>query len=61
MTKEVKAVQRWLKKPGNTEAKLAGAMGYESSVSVKNWVKRGNVPTYMRDKLSDFLTQEEEK
>jgi len=43
----VGALKRWLSKPGNTQAGLAAALGYRSSTTVAQWIKRGRIPDYM--------------
>ena len=55
MTKEIRAIKRWLKFEGNSEVVLASKLGYTSSVAIKMWIKRNNVPTYMRDRLTEVL------
>ena len=52
---ELTAVKKWLKKEGNTEAKLAYALGYTSSVAIKMWFKRKNVPSYMRVRTMEVI------
>jgi len=57
MPKELRAIKRWLKKDGNTEALLASRLGYKSSTVVAMWFKRKNVPEYMRARLEEAITQ----
>jgi len=57
MSKELKAIKKWLKKEGNTEALLAAKLGYTSSVAIKMWFKRENVPSYQREKLMEVLAK----
>ena len=57
MSKELRAIKKWLKKDGNTEALLAAKMGYTSSTAVTMWFKRNNVPEYQRPKLMEVITQ----
>lgn len=57
MSKELRAVKRWLKRDGNTEAVLAGRLGYTSSVAIKMWFKRNNVPEYQRLKLMEVIAK----
>lgn len=55
LQKELSAIRKWLKKEGNTEAKLAGVLGYQSSVAIKMWFRRGNVPVYMRARVMEVI------
>ena len=57
MSKELRAVKKWLKDAGNTEALLASKLGYTSSVVIKMWFKRNNVPEYQRAKLMEVIAQ----
>jgi hypothetical protein len=57
MSKELRAIKKWLKKDGNTEALLASRLGYTSSVSIKMWFKRNNVPEYQRTKLMEEIVR----
>jgi len=54
---ELSAIKKWLKKDGNTEAKLAYALGYQSSVAIKMWFKRKNVPVYMRQRTMEVIAK----
>ena len=55
LQKELNAVKRWLKKEGNTEAKLAYALGYTSSVAITMWFKRENIPTHMKQRVMEVI------
>lgn len=57
MTKELRAIKKWLKIDGNSEALLAAKLGYSSSSVVTMWFKRNNVPEYQRTKLMEVITQ----
>lgn len=57
MQTELSAIKKWLKKDGNTEAKLAYALGYQSSVAIKMWFKRKNVPVYMRQRTMEVIAK----
>jgi hypothetical protein len=46
-------VKTWLKKPGNTKVKLANSLGYNSSSTVGNWLRRKSIPEYMRDSIEE--------
>lgn len=47
-------LNRWLKKPGNSESKLAEILGFSSVSAIYNWKKRG-VPKYLQPMLKDFF------
>ena len=47
----LKQVKRWLNAPGNTKAKLAGLLGYETSAAITQWIKRGWVPERVKQRV----------
>ncbi len=51
----LKKVEKWLKRPGNTYAKLAKLMGYKSRSAIYNWLKRGRIPKEIYPKLKEVL------
>ena len=55
MTKELRAINRWLKKEGNTEALLASRLKYRSSTVITMWRKRNSVPEHMKLRLKEAL------
>ena len=55
--KQIKQLESWLKKDGNTKAGLADLMGYTSSVAIDMWIKRRRIPTYQLSKLKEIFTQ----
>ena len=40
----ISILKKWLKKDGNTKAKLAYLMGYESSLVIDKWLSRQEIP-----------------
>ena len=42
--KLLKQVQTWCAQPGNSKAKLAGLLGFETSSMISNWIARGEIP-----------------
>lgn len=44
--KIIKNLIAWLKIPGNTEAKIAVALGYRDAAPIKAWIRRKRIPTY---------------
>lgn len=54
----VKDLQKWLRKPGNSYAKVAVILGYEDSASIRQWVRRKSIPQYQADRVKKILTGE---
>jgi hypothetical protein len=52
-------LKKWLKKSGNSEAKLAVALGYRDAAPIKQWVRRGRIPTYQQDRVTEIVTKGE--
>ena len=48
-------LKRWLKKPGNSNVKLAYLLGYKSATTISNWLARGSVPDYIKPQLKEVL------
>jgi len=48
----VKRLIVWLKKKENSEVKLANMLGYHSSITIGNWIRRGKIP----NSRTEFLT-----
>ena len=36
----------WLQLEGNSKAKLAGLLGYESSETIQYWIRKKSIPTF---------------
>lgn len=47
----------WLKKPGNSCAKLASVLGYKDSAAIRQWVNRGSIPSYQVDRVKTVLQE----
>jgi hypothetical protein len=52
---EIKALKLWLKKPGNSAAQIAVALGYKSSVVVNQWIHRGRIPQHQIHWVMKFI------
>lgn len=37
-------LKKWLKKPGNNEAKLASLIGFKTSFTVRQWILKERIP-----------------
>jgi hypothetical protein len=57
----LKKMIAWLKKPGNTEAKLAVLLGYRDAAPVKAWVRRKRIPSYRIEQVTQIVTEGEKK
>lgn len=55
MQTELSSVKKWLKKDGNTKAKLAYALGYKSSVAIAMWIKRNRIPEHMKQRTMEII------
>lgn len=53
--KEIEKLNKWLKKPGNTKAKLASILGYGSSETISRWIERKRIPVHQQVRLSLIL------
>lgn len=54
----VKSLKNWLKKPGNTFASVAVALGYRDSAPIRQWVRRESIPDYQAERLKQLITGE---
>lgn len=57
----VQELKDWLKKPGNTCACIAVALGYRDSAPVSQWLRRGRVPSYQAVRVKQIITTGERK
>lgn len=48
-------LKKWLAKENNSRAKLAYLMGYESSVTITNWIKSKKIPRRETTRLANIL------
>lgn len=44
MKSTIKKVEAWLRKPGNTKAKLCSVLGYRTTATIDRWFQKGEVP-----------------
>jgi hypothetical protein len=54
----LKRIEMWLKKPNNTHAKMAVALGYQSTNAITQWFYKGVVPKNRIDQIDQFLLKE---
>ncbi len=50
-----KKLDKWLKKSGNSSSKLAYLLNYKSSSTIRNWVYRESIPSYVIPQLKKIL------
>jgi len=50
-------LKRWLKKDGNSEARLAAILGYRGSEAVRQWIRRGRIPTYQEMRVTQIVKE----
>jgi hypothetical protein len=55
------ALKSWLKKPGNSEAKLAVLVGYRDAAPIKAWIRRKRIPSYRIEQVTQIVTEGEKK
>lgn len=51
-------LKQWLKKSGNSNAKLAYLLGYKSGSTISNWLTRKTIPEYIRPQLRTILKKD---
>ncbi len=54
----VKQLKRWLKKPGNSYARVAVLLGYEDSASIRQWIRRNSIPRYQKERVKQIIQGE---
>jgi hypothetical protein len=54
----IKRLIKWAAQPKNTHAKLAVALGFESSNTVAQWFARRTVPKNRLEQVENFLRKE---
>lgn len=57
MTKELRAVKKWLEKENNSQALLAAKLGYTSSAVIAQWLRRNSIPTHMRERVMQEVSK----
>ena len=57
----LKRLQKWLKRPENTYARLANLMGYKSRSTIYNWLYRGRIPRELYPKLKEVFNESVQK
>ncbi len=51
----IEALEKWLKKKGNTPVKIAEKLGLRSSVTVTQWITRGAVPENREKQIKEII------
>lgn len=55
MERTLEKLNRWLSKPGNTQAALAAGLGYKTSETIRKWIENQEVPKVVRMRVLEFL------
>ncbi len=58
MKMECDAIKEWLQKPGNSPARLAGLLGYSTSMTVNQWLIRGRVSKWRVAEVMNLIQPE---
>lgn len=58
MRNTVSKLTAWLKQPGNTQAKLAYLLGYETSNVVTQWIKRERIPKHAEWRVLEIIDKD---
>lgn len=51
-------LKKWLKREGNSEARLAVALGYKDSAPIRQWLRRQRIPSYQEERVRTIVTKE---
>ena len=51
-------LKTWLKKPGNSFARVAVILGYKDSAPIRQWIARGKIPSYQQDRVKQLINGE---
>lgn len=51
----MKELVKWLKRPGNSQAKMAAILGYKTSTTIANWLTRGAIPEREKARVRDIV------
>jgi ABC-type uncharacterized transport system ATPase subunit len=57
----VKSLKKWLKKAGNSYAKVAVLLGYEDSASIRQWIRRNSIPNYQKERVRQIIKGEKQQ
>lgn len=55
---EIKKLVEWLKKEGNSSAKMAMAMGYKSSNTIEKWISNNKIPARSRETALSIIGEQ---
>ncbi len=50
-------LKKWLKKEGNSEARLAVLLGYRDAAPIKQWIRRKSIPSYQIERVRKIVTE----
>jgi hypothetical protein len=53
--KLIKRIDKWLERDGNSVSKLAWLLGYESSETIRRWLRERSVPAYRSKEIERVL------
>jgi hypothetical protein len=56
-TKLMRDLEKWLKKPENTAAKIAVSLGLSCSYSVRQWLNRRSIPSWRQEQVRKIIGQ----
>ena len=51
----LKKLKKWLKLPGNSKAKLAYLLEYETSTAISQWIVRNHIPKYQQAQVLEII------
>ena len=57
MTKELRAVIKWLGQENNSQTLLASRLGYKSSAVVAQWIRRNKIPNHMKERIMQEISK----
>ena len=56
---EIRELKRWLRIEGNTQAKLAAALGYKTSLTIQNWIYKNRIPSRQKAVVMEIIKENE--
>jgi len=58
MNEVLKQLKIWVKKPGNSYARAAVALGYKDCAPIRQWIARKSIPSYQMERVQRMLKGE---
>jgi hypothetical protein len=55
--KLLKDLKSWLKREGNSEARLAVMLGYRDAAPIKQWLRRERIPSYQEVRVTQIVKE----